>query len=122
MLLAGEAGSEAIIPLKQGGIPVSLDAGGRLVSRLPSGLTIPLSPMPRMAEGGMVGEWVAPQGVAAGRPGGAVDGRARYAAERPGPLVQMTVVTPDASGFRASQSQIITQMGQQLRREMARNG
>jgi len=117
MLLAGEAGAEAIIPLRHGGIPVSLDAAGRPVSRLPSGVTLPLMPMPRLAEGGVIGgDALTPTW------GGMGTAPAPWRTTPPALHLTMHVNgVQDTQGFRATQSQLMRGAALAFQREWARN-
>ena len=117
MLLAGEAGAEAIIPLRHGGIPVSLDAAGRPVSRLPSGVTIPLLPMPRLADGGVIGSSALPATWSS-------TAMSPAPWRTPSPALHLTMNVngvQDTQGFRATQSQIMRGAALAFQREWTRN-
>ena len=131
-VLLGEAGPEAVIPLRGGKIPAMMDGQGRMKTRLPNGIDIPLAlpqlPMPHFAEGGVVGggmpvmassrAWgVMPEGGAYGRVG-QMGNPGGYA----GPLVVMNVSTPDVGSFKASRDQLLREAAITLRGTMARNG
>jgi len=117
MLLAGEAGAEAIIPLRHGGIPVSLDAAGRPVSRLPSGVTIPLLPMPRLADGGVIGSSALPATWSS-----TAMSPAPWSSTPPALHLTMNVNgVQDTQGFRATQSQIMRGAALAFQREWTRN-
>jgi len=117
MLLAGEAGPEAVIPLRHGGIPVALDAAGRPGARLPSGATIPLMPMPRLADGGVIGGSALPPTWS-----GAATSPAAWRTTSPALQLTMNVNgVQDTQGFRATQSQIMRGAALAFQREWTRN-
>ncbi|MGH8064537.1 MAG: tape measure protein [Candidatus Entotheonellia bacterium] len=139
MALIGEAGPEAVVPLKNNAIPAMLDAWGRLNAVLPTGFKIPTAPeglhVPGFASGGVVGaplhvpsfamggivglpasppSLVSVAGARGDRGGEGTPGQAR-------PItVNFTVNTPDANSFRASQSQLMAELNLGLRRNARR--
>lgn len=139
LVLAGESGPEAFIPLtRAGGIPAMMDAMGRMAAVLPQGLTIPIEPMARgglvtsMQLGGLVGQPLPMPhlSTAAGTPRHVEAALAGIAREddRPGSrkrevsiVNNFDIKTPDANSFRASQSQIISAAFLTMKRNERRN-
>jgi soluble lytic murein transglycosylase-like protein len=119
MALIGEAGPEAVIPLRGGRIPTLRTAAG-LVATMPSGARVPLATpqVPGFALGGVVGS-PAPSprvGASAWREptGGGWGGG--------GPTVIQHIQTPDLASFKASQAQLANQTALALKRIQKRNG
>jgi len=114
MALLGEAGAEAVVPMRGGAIPARR-LGGGLVASLPGGRSIPIR-IAAMATGGVVnplpGATAFSAQASAGNQG---------ASGREGPLVVMHVSTPDAGSFRQSHNQIASQMALALRLAQSRS-
>jgi tape measure domain-containing protein len=121
LALIGEAGPEAVVPLKRGGIPAMTDQYGRLMAHLPSGVEIPILHTPRFADGALVNGgytamspamWASmPQGTNGGRMG-------------TGPMLNLTMHVhgvQDTQGFRATESQVMRRAAQEFQRQWARN-
>ena len=98
MTLIGEAGSEAVVPLKGGAIPARLDARG-LRAVLPAGQAIPIK-LPMLAMGGIAGQPVTPTPPAVLRAPALGDGA--LGGQRSGVTINFQVHAMDASSFRAS--------------------
>ena len=118
--LIGEAGDEAVIPLRQGAIPTMIGEGGRLVAHLPRGIDIPLS-MPRFADGAVVnsGYTTLSPALWANMPTG---GTGRGSMATPVSLTMHVYGVQDPSGFKATQGQLMRGAALELQRQLARNG